>query len=129
MAGNNEYKFNCSICNKEFKQKQHLNRHERTVHGDISHKCEVCNVSFNRLSNLMRHMNTHKKRPLNDDSSYINPKRPCTSQETTQLSDHTSQCNWCCQHKHLINPGLVTLYNNRPNEAEKSVKMVQQASI
>ena len=74
MAGISHHKFNCSICNKVFKQKKDANRHERTVHGDISHKCEVCNVSFNRLTNLMRHMNTHKKRPLNDDSSYVNPK-------------------------------------------------------
>ena len=28
-----------------------------------------------------------------------------------------------------LNPGLVTLDNNRPNESEKSVKTVQQASI
>ena len=59
-------------------------------------------MSFNQLSSLKRHMNTHKKRPLNNDSSYVNPKRPCTSQETNQLSDHISQCNWCHQHKNLI---------------------------
>ena len=102
MAGNKENNFKCSICNKHFTQKKSLYRHERTVHGDVFHKCEVCNASYNQLSNLKRHMNTHKKRPLNDDSYDVNPKRPCTSQETTQLSDHISQCNWCCQHTNLI---------------------------
>ena len=101
MAGIKENNFKCSICNKHFKHKKDANRHERTVHGDVFHKCEVCNVSFNRLSNLKRHMNTHKKRPRNDDA-YLNPKRSCTSQETIQLSDHISQCNWCGQHKNLI---------------------------
>ena len=68
MADPSQYKFSCSICDKKFKQKQTAQRHERTVHGDVSHKCEICNISFNQLSNLTRHIITHKKRPLENVS-------------------------------------------------------------
>ena len=80
MADSSQNKFSCSICDKKFKQKCHAQRHERTVHGDISHKCEICNASFNRIANLMRHKSTHKKRPLENVSYDVDPKRPCTSQ-------------------------------------------------
>ena len=103
MADSSQYKFSCSICDKKFKQKQHAQRHERTIHGDVSHKCEICNASFNQLSSLKRHINTHKKRPLENVSYNVNPKRPCISQEKSEhLSEHISKCNWCCQDKNLI---------------------------
>ena len=94
MTDPSQYKFSCSICDKKFKQKQHAQRHERTVHGDVSHKCEICNASFNQLSNLTRHINTHKKRPLENVSYNVNPKRPCISQEKSEhLSEYISKCN------------------------------------
>ena len=103
MADSSQYKFSCSICDKKFKQKQHAQRHERTIHGDVSHECEICNASFNQLSSLKRHINTHKKRPLENVSYNVNPKRPCISQEKSEhLSEYISECNWCCQHKNLI---------------------------
>ncbi|OWF44973.1 Zinc finger protein zas1 [Mizuhopecten yessoensis] len=50
----------CAICNKSFKQKSHLLRHERTFHeNSTKYTCPDCNTEFNRKDNFDRHMKQH----------------------------------------------------------------------
>ncbi|XP_018407111.1 PREDICTED: zinc finger protein 665-like [Cyphomyrmex costatus] len=48
--------YKCGTCNKEFKNKAHLTKHERTHNGDKPYKCEFCGMTFSQNNNLRRHM-------------------------------------------------------------------------
>ena len=91
----------CTLCKTSFKQRKDLLRHERTIHGDKSHKCEICNKSFNRIDILKRHKKSHEKHPMEEDEP-----RPFKLMKTTESnkckSSQPSECNWCGQKKKLI---------------------------
>ena len=66
--------FNCKLCEKKFKNKQSLLRHNREVHlitskyleftdpESFGYKCEECDQRFERKENLKRHVSTiHKE--------------------------------------------------------------------
>mmetsp|Transcript_25003 Transcript_25003/g.60151 ORF Transcript_25003/g.60151 Transcript_25003/m.60151 type:complete len:395 (+) Transcript_25003:101-1285(+) len=59
--------FNCTVCKKAFRQKQHLNVHIRDVHriGAIrTFPCPVCSRNFNRKHNLNLHVKRfHQTQP------------------------------------------------------------------
>ena len=48
----------CMICNNTFKNKKHLNDHNRNIHDqkEVPHVCPYCDKSFNKKSNLNRHV-------------------------------------------------------------------------
>ena len=48
----------CTICEKVFKQKCHLTRHLKTVHGSKKEEiaCKQCKEKFARPDNLLRHV-------------------------------------------------------------------------
>lgn len=58
---------NGNRCNKEFKRKEHLKRHERTHLGDREFPCRVCRTTFNRHDNLQAHVLTHLRLPGKKD--------------------------------------------------------------
>ena len=48
--------FNCSICNKDFKQKKGLKYHIDTAHeGKKSHMCNICNSKFTTEQSMKNH--------------------------------------------------------------------------
>jgi len=53
------FPFNCKICEKGFKNKTDLQRHESTHKSIKQHVCEVCNSSFARRDHLKRHKRRH----------------------------------------------------------------------
>ena len=58
-----ERPYQCSFCDKSFKQKSHLTEHERIHTGDKPYQCAVCNKKFNQKSNLTRHQRTQHLQP------------------------------------------------------------------
>eukprot|EP00092_Neocalanus_flemingeri_P025242 GFUD01027374.1.p1 GENE.GFUD01027374.1~~GFUD01027374.1.p1 ORF type:complete len:432 (-),score=86.85 GFUD01027374.1:44-1339(-) len=50
-----EYKFSCSQCDKTFKHRNHLRRHE-VSHSGIKFSCEECALTFSRKDKLNSHM-------------------------------------------------------------------------
>jgi hypothetical protein len=52
--------FMCGTCPKAFGRREHLKRHERTVHAaEKQHICEICGRSYSRSDNLRQHMRVH----------------------------------------------------------------------
>jgi len=57
-----EYKpYTCITCNKKFKQKCHLNRHQRMHTGVKRFFCLTCDHGFYQRSNLRAHVRTHSR--------------------------------------------------------------------
>lgn len=58
----NQKIFICSVCEKRFTKKYHVDRHMLIHTGEKPHKCNDCGRSFNNKSNLMSHVQlVHKK--------------------------------------------------------------------
>ncbi|XP_072534819.1 uncharacterized protein [Salminus brasiliensis] len=54
----------CSVCNKGFRKRSTLNRHQRVAHpevhfDDLPHDCAQCGRTFGRLSELTVHQQVH----------------------------------------------------------------------
>ena len=55
----------CKHCDKQFKQKQYLGLHIKTVHEGVWFKCSYCGKQFGQKGNLKRHVDTvHKMRHI-----------------------------------------------------------------
>eukprot|EP00117_Sycon_ciliatum_P037217 scpid35007/ scgid27879/ Zinc finger protein 324A; Zinc finger protein ZF5128 len=69
--------FDCTVCNKRFVRKLHLENHMRTHTGERPHICKLCNASFTQASGLARHMRTLHK----DGSVHTTPRKRRTNGE------------------------------------------------
>ncbi|XP_034947301.1 zinc finger protein 227-like [Chelonus insularis] len=49
----------CTTCAKAFSRKEHLVRHSVSHTGQKMHECEMCGKSFSRKDNLHKHRKTH----------------------------------------------------------------------
>ncbi|XP_047355655.1 zinc finger protein 616-like [Vespa velutina] len=49
----------CTTCAKAFSRKEHLVRHSVSHTGQKMHECELCGKSFSRKDNLHKHRKTH----------------------------------------------------------------------
>ncbi|XP_011175624.1 zinc finger and SCAN domain-containing protein 2 isoform X2 [Solenopsis invicta] len=56
---NNGRRFVCNKCNKSFKHKQLLQRHQLVHSDNRPHVCKSCNASFKTKANLINHQSTH----------------------------------------------------------------------
>ncbi|KAK3104922.1 hypothetical protein FSP39_013260 [Pinctada imbricata] len=67
-----ECKHPCTVCGKSFKQRKHLLRHQRSIHGGNNLECSTCHAKFNRKDNLERHMKAHQNTRKRKSSSEEN---------------------------------------------------------
>lgn len=51
--------YKCKTCGAGFKQRNHLNQHNRTHTGEKPYKCKKCGTAFALLGNLNYHMRIH----------------------------------------------------------------------
>ena len=54
-----ERPFQCGICQKRFRQKAHLQKHETTHSSATPYQCPHCDKAFGHPSNLNTHIATH----------------------------------------------------------------------
>ncbi|KAL9961202.1 hypothetical protein ACROYT_G030103 [Oculina patagonica] len=96
-----EKPFKCSKCDKAFRRKTHLKRHEVQVHqrraAQREYKCNTCGAKFNNMAPFRAHQKTahtepsaSKKRPIKDKSE---PK-PKKMKQPTMKSKTPVSTNW-----------------------------------
>lgn len=57
--------YTCDVCSKKFAKKNHLQRHNNTVHTNLrKFKCLVCLNTFKKKSVLKTHMKKHTRQPV-----------------------------------------------------------------
>jgi len=88
------FPFNCKTCQKGFKNKTDLERHESSHKSVKQHVCEVCNSSFTRRDHLKR----HKRRHFDDENpeQIIHVITPQKEREEDEKVDEPSvqQMDW-----------------------------------
>ena len=75
-----------STCDRLFKEKKHLLRHNRTVHTDPKdYQCSVCFSHFKRKDSLNRHMKSHiRQGQYQQNDAYLSQGQPLkTSNDNT----------------------------------------------
>ena len=104
----NKRPFDCLICSKSFKQKNHLKRHMNSLHSsdrkiscDLSGKrlfsCGFCGKKSKDRFNLERHMRVHDgKRPYDCKNCYKSFKYPGCLKDH-MISWHSSDKQFHCE--------------------------------
>ncbi|CAO1424697.1 unnamed protein product [Diamesa tonsa] len=59
--GNNVEQFNCDLCDKQFKRKSSLRKHQYAHEGKYKYKCEDCDKEFIDKTKYVAHKNNHIK--------------------------------------------------------------------
>ncbi|KAL2838960.1 hypothetical protein BJY01DRAFT_257866 [Aspergillus pseudoustus] len=75
--------YQCRICSRQYKRKEHLQRHIASHTASRPHRCSTCDSTFQRTDVLRRHLRTCSARGLGQGSS-LSKKRSCdrcTSQD------------------------------------------------
>ena len=54
-----QHQFICEACDENFVEKEHLERHIKTVHTEqITNECHICHKPYKRKCNLIKHLKT-----------------------------------------------------------------------
>jgi len=54
----NERKYSCNFCDYQTKKRQHLKKHQESIHEGIKHPCDQCDYKATAQSSLKRHKQT-----------------------------------------------------------------------
>jgi len=87
------FPFNCKTCQKGFKNKTDLERHESTHKSVKQHVCEVCNSSFTRRDHLKR----HKRRHFDENPEvqiHVTPQKEREEEDETVDEPSVQQMDW-----------------------------------
>ncbi|KAL3476682.1 hypothetical protein BJX99DRAFT_258232 [Aspergillus californicus] len=68
--------YQCRVCSKRYKRREHLQRHSSSHTSDRPHRCITCDRSFQRTDVLKRHLRTCISRAT-DDTGVTTRKRSC----------------------------------------------------
>jgi len=83
----------CGLCSSRFPRKEHLDRHNLTVHTDEKpFECNDCGKKFSRKDNLQQHQRTHVA-SLNATSEKANPSIYHSENQGRQQEESTSSPN------------------------------------
>lgn len=82
--------FQCRVCSKRYKRREHLQRHSSSHSSDRPHRCAACDSTFQRTDVLRRHIRT------------------CSGRETDscQVSGRRRSCSRCIRLKKACNSAL-----------------------
>lgn len=93
--GDETKKHQCSVCNKRFTRKQHLDLHRRVHSGEKPYSCTICERTFALKGTLEVHMRTHTgERPYS--CSICKKTFTQTSALTSHRRTHTGEKPFSC---------------------------------
>lgn len=58
--------FNCDVCGKPFKRKEHLFQHRKLHSGERPYVCTTCSKAFSRKEHLVRHLVSHTGQKMHE---------------------------------------------------------------
>ena len=92
-----ESKYNCNQCEKTFKNRTHLRRHE-TSHSGIKFSCSECSSTFSRKDKLNAHM---RKKHSQSTGGEVNEEVPVTEETDVDIDESGNilkfECPYCQQ--------------------------------
>ena len=62
LNGCDRYKYPCSLCERRYTQKSHLDQHMQLHTGQLRFKCGYCQRGFNHSSAYKDHVSAHEGR-------------------------------------------------------------------
>lgn len=69
-------KASCPKCNKRFERREHMHRHEITVHSHLKRwRCWICDKGFNRGDNFGTHILTHTNPTTRQKKHFVEPEK------------------------------------------------------
>ncbi|KAL3459689.1 hypothetical protein BJX64DRAFT_279059 [Aspergillus heterothallicus] len=87
--------FNCRICSRQYKRKEHLQRHIASHTSSRPHRCPTCGSTFQRTDVLRRHIRTCSH-PASSQKSCAGRKRSCDRCVRLKKSCNSDQpCQRC----------------------------------
>lgn len=88
----------CGVCQRAFKQKHHLIRHERIHTGNKTYECSICQVKFLHKHQLTDHLKIHtgeKLHPCNICLKKFSNNKSLTVHMRTQSGEKPYVCSVC----------------------------------
>ncbi|XP_018407110.1 PREDICTED: zinc finger protein 761-like [Cyphomyrmex costatus] len=134
--------YKCGTCNKEFKNKAHLTKHERTHNGEKPYKCEFCEKTFSQNGHRRQHIvATHyndERYKSNKDlytggvsykcgtcNKEFKNKAHLTKHERTHNGEKPYKCEFCektfSQNKNLRRHIVAKHYNDERYKSNKDL--------
>ena len=115
------FPFNCKICQKGFKNKTDLQRHESTHKSNKQHVCDLCNSSFSRRDHLKR----HKKRHFDGDPNETHVNLLKGGDEDEKVDEPDGQLmDW--EPTHQQSPLLLEKTLHQPEPIQKQLMVTCQ---
>lgn len=113
-AAENEELFQCPVCPKSYKRREHLQRHRNSHNVDRPFACNTCDATFNRTDTLRRHTDTCEgRRRL--PSAVIRKRRACDRcVRQKKACNACSPCQNCqrrgvsCEYSQLISAATLS---------------------
>ena len=94
-------KYQCNICNKEYKRKTVLLQHTKTKHENRTFKCNMCDFSSAYKGNLNKHIN----------SSHFNEIHRC--EKCNMISTNKYSLLWHMKRQHQESENVICVKCNK----------------
>lgn len=99
--------YQCSVCLKSYKRREHLQRHQRSHTADRPHQCPVCAKAFQRTDVLQRHLRSCCD-SVRSNQEPVSRRRACDRCVQQKKACNTSQpCQNCAKR------GIRCLYSTQ----------------
>lgn len=97
--------YQCSVCLKSYKRREHLQRHQRSHTADRPHQCPTCTKAFQRTDVLQRHVRTCSSSARN------NPEPGSRRKACDRCAQQKKACNTSQPCQNCAKRGIRCVYS------------------